>query len=228
MSRIIVPRRDLVLPGRFRQKQGGFIMTPFAHGSGAPPAPAAYWNPADKSPDVDLSDSDKVATNPDVAAFSAVRSVTRHSAGKWCGEFVYLSGPAWGVFCGVATSSYDLTGYYLGQSVHSWGIQMNDAGAAKLYHNASNLGSVANIPAGGYVRIATDIDAGKGWIGNATAWVGGGDPATGTSPSFTFTPGTKLYLASALYFSGSSASMRTRTAAGDMAGTIPSGFSPWG
>lgn len=204
------------------------MMRRFGAGSTPPPAAAAYWNPSDKSPDVDLSDSDKVATNPDAAAFSAARSVTGHSSGKWYAELVYISGPDWGVFAGVATSAYNLTGYYLGESVHSWGIQMNDSGAAKLYHNASNIGSVANIASGSYARIAVDSDAGKGWIGNSSAWVGGGDPAAGTSPSFTFTPGTTLYLATALYFGGSAASMRVRTATADMAGSIPSGFSPAG
>lgn len=35
MSRVIVPRRSLILPSRFRQKQGGFIMNPYAHGGSA-------------------------------------------------------------------------------------------------------------------------------------------------------------------------------------------------
>lgn len=41
MSKIIAPRRSLILPSRFRQKQGGFIMNPFAHGSA--PASDPYW-----------------------------------------------------------------------------------------------------------------------------------------------------------------------------------------
>lgn len=42
MSRIITPRRDLVLPRRVRQQQGGFIINPFAHGAG-PSTFHRYW-----------------------------------------------------------------------------------------------------------------------------------------------------------------------------------------
>ena len=38
MSRIIVPRRSLILPRRVRQQQGGFIMTPYAYGGNDPTA----------------------------------------------------------------------------------------------------------------------------------------------------------------------------------------------
>ncbi|HSD16771.1 MAG TPA: LamG domain-containing protein [Thermomonas sp.] len=41
MSRVLVPRRDLILPSRFRQRQGGFIMTPHAHGG--TPATDPHW-----------------------------------------------------------------------------------------------------------------------------------------------------------------------------------------
>lgn len=36
MSNILVPRRSLILPRRFRQQQGGFIMNPFAYQAGGP------------------------------------------------------------------------------------------------------------------------------------------------------------------------------------------------
>lgn len=36
MSNIIAPRRSLILPRRFRQQQGGFIMNPFAYQAGGP------------------------------------------------------------------------------------------------------------------------------------------------------------------------------------------------
>lgn len=42
MSRVFVPRRDLVLPSRFRQKQGGFIMNPFRYGPSGTPLPGTW------------------------------------------------------------------------------------------------------------------------------------------------------------------------------------------
>lgn len=57
MSNIIVPRRSLILPSRFRQKQGGFIMNPFVHTAGpssfastvAADNPTAWWRLAETS-----------------------------------------------------------------------------------------------------------------------------------------------------------------------------------
>jgi len=43
VSRIITPRRSLVLPSRFRQQQGGFIINPFAHGAG-PSTSHRHWS----------------------------------------------------------------------------------------------------------------------------------------------------------------------------------------
>lgn len=42
MTRIVPPRRNLILPRRFRQLQGGFIINPFAHGAG-PSTFHRYW-----------------------------------------------------------------------------------------------------------------------------------------------------------------------------------------
>ena len=44
MSHVLTPRRDLVLPSRFRQKQGGFIMNPYAYGSNGGPTDPHWAN----------------------------------------------------------------------------------------------------------------------------------------------------------------------------------------
>jgi hypothetical protein len=47
------------------------------------------------------------------------------------------------------------------------------------------------------IRMAVDFDAGKVWFGSFNGWCGGGDPAAGTSPTYTFTPNTQFNI----YFS---------------------------
>jgi hypothetical protein len=41
-------------------------------------------------------------------------------------------------------------------------------------------------------QCAVDFDAGKIWFGDGTSWAGGGNPSTGTTPSYTFTANTPL------------------------------------
>lgn len=204
-------------------------------GGAASGPPAFYWNPSDLGAGIALSDSNRVATNAATAAFRIVRSVTSHDTGKWYAELVLVSGEAphpWNVFLGVANATETLTGNFLGQTANSWGLQCDDnggdAGNARMFHNSSELGRVTAIAASSYARVAVDFDAGDAWIGNASAWVGGGDPAAGTTPTFTFTPGATLFLAAALNSTGGTAAARARTAASQMVGSIPSGFSPWG
>lgn len=192
------------------------------------PTGSSYWNPSDKSANVTLSDSDRVATVTP-ASWSAVRGVTSHDSGKWYAEQVYVAGVSSRVTMGVGTSAMSLSNF-AGAGTTSWALQAGgtSGSTARLLNNGSSLGAVAELSIGSHVRIAIDFDAGEGWIGSAAAWVLGGDPAAGTAPSFTFTPGTTLYLACGLNGGSPAAQCRLRTAAGDMSSSIPSGFSPWG
>lgn len=205
------------------------MMRRFGAGSTPPPA-AAYWNPADKSVDLDLSDSDRVATNPDVFGWTCVRSVTSHGAGKWYAEIQRISGVEPPI-CGLGTSGVAIEYTYVGSTAAGWGLQHYYPGyGSRAVHDSAIVGSaVSGVVDGGYQRIAYDADAGKIWVGDEDEWVGGGNPAAGTSPTFTTTPGTVLFVMASLFRAGSVAtSVRLRSASADMAGTIPSGFGPWG
>lgn len=198
-------------------------------------SPGSAWNPLDMGSGIALSSSDTVATNSGTYSFRIVRSLISHNTGKRYAEIELVSGEIpnpWNGFLGIANASESLTGNYLGQTVNSHGLQCDDnggaAGNARLFYNGAEINRVGAIAAGGYARIAIDFDAGQGWIGNASTYVSGGSPAAGTTPSFTFTPGSSRYLAAALNRTGGVAAARVRTAALDMVGTMPSGFGPWG
>lgn len=205
-----------------------------AGGAGGGPA-SFYWNPADVGSGIVLSDSNKVATNAATPLFRIARSVTSHDTGKWYAELVLVSGELprpWNVFLGIANASESLTGNFLGQTVNSYGLQTDDNGAnagfARLFHNSAEINRVTAVAAASYVRVAIDFDAGEAWIGNPSAYVLGGDPAAGTTPSFTFTPGAPFFLGAGMNATGGPAATRARTAPGDMVGSIPAGFSAWG
>jgi len=88
---------------------------------------------------------------------------TNIAAGEYCGSIA-------GSFGGAATSG--------GMTAYSGGT----AGG-----NITGAYSVST-PA----KVAVDFDAGKVWIGIGTQWIGGGDPAAGTTPTYSFAPNTEL------------------------------------
>lgn len=194
---------------------------------GAPPA-AAYWNPSDKNLNVSLSDSNKVAANDAAASWCAVRGATSRNAGKRYFEAVYLSGTNWAVIAGLASSVHGLS-QYPGESSSSWGLQCQTSGASgAAYHSGAQIGSVAQLAVNDYIRVAVDFDTGELWLGNPSAYVLGGDPAAGTTPTATFTPGTQLFPCGGLYDNGPDASLRLRVLNSEFAGSVPSGFTGWG
>lgn len=82
--------------------------------AGAAPA-GAYWNAADKSPDVVLSDGGRVARNTvPLGQLRGVRGVVGHTTGVWDVEFAtepdYLDGDQTDIYAGVATAAVALTG----------------------------------------------------------------------------------------------------------------------
>jgi hypothetical protein len=114
-----------------------------------------------------------------------------------------------------------------------WGLN-----TSRIFKGASDLyGFSAGriVAAEDVIRIAADLDAGKLWMAlNADAWVGGGDPATDTTPTATFTPGDFFIGASAgnnVSFGPTTEPFKfnvlLHTAAVQMVHAIPTGFVAW-
>ena len=72
---------------------------------------------------------------------------------------------------------------YPGQSAVSWALAPN---GQKVHNAAGSSGGIdySSLVVDLIFRIAIDHDAGKAWIGVNGSWAGGGDPATGTNPTF--------------------------------------------
>lgn len=181
----------------------------------------SYWNPADKSANAVLSDSDKVVTS-NAAASSWVRSVTSKNAGKWRVQFVDLvHANTTGI--GFATSAS--VGTFLGQSASSWALWGTYAGGSselRLYNGGSYTAfSPHAFQAADYIDLLLDIDAGKAWW-RRNGSVISGDPVAGTGAMTTFTPGSTLFLAADPF--ANTAAWRLRTDPAEMAGSAVSGF----
>ncbi|MGE4422555.1 MAG: hypothetical protein AB7D39_09675 [Pseudodesulfovibrio sp.] len=80
---------------------------------------------------------------------------------------------------------------YPGITAEGWGVQSLN-GNLYLCHNGSstNLGSWGTTYEGDVFGLAIDPSSGSVWVRkNGAAWFGGGDPASGSLPTFSITPG---------------------------------------
>ena len=140
-------------------------------------------------------------------------AIQSRNAGKAYFEFNFtrqITTPEVEYFFGVVTDNHS-NASRPGMSAESWALCTENVG---FYHDSvgitssdSTINGIVNASRGWYydytnhvyysqyvVKVAIDFDAGKLWFGvfNGSIDVWDGDPATGTSPTYTFTPNTAL------------------------------------
>lgn len=204
----------------------------FGVGGGGPP-PIDYTfatlNPSDKSGALTLSGGNLTVVRDSGSGWGAVRSTVGKSTGKWYFEVINNAdgGTDGDAMWGFMRDADSLATYPGNASLGatSMGWQANATPDSVKFQNGS-LGAVTSygdVAPGAYAAFAIDLDAGKLWVrNNASAWAGGGDPAAGTSPTFTFTAGTHLHAALAGFSASQSATANFGATA--FTGTPPSGF----
>lgn len=160
------------------------------------PSPDAF-NPSDKDASITLSNSNRTATGTG-GGWVSVRSVTPHDDQK-----LYFEWDGSGFFiCGFGTGSASLSSY-CGSDANGWGVRRTNGDHLFAFHNGSSV-ELTGLPlASGTVRAKLCVDPvnGKAWAGLGADW--DGDPSAGTGPTWTFTPGTSVYLMGSTYTSGS-------------------------
>lgn len=194
----------------------------------------AYFNPADAHGNIVLTSSNSVAASnhPGGTTWVSVRGVTPRGAagGKWYFEVEDTVDGTNGHLCGVMTAAANLA-TYLGAGAGGWGVQPNAPGHFYVYTAGSYTdfpSSTLKITAGGRCKFAYEPATGKLWMGTSGGgggWHGGGDPAAGTSPTWTLTAGTVLYPAASLNLTVQRVTLKNQVGENSMA--IPSGFSMW-
>lgn len=205
---------------------------------GAPAVVQTTWDPVNKASDIVLESGNTVATSPSGTAGTGgtVVSASGKTAGKFYAEVLctqlYSSWLSTGAGLHIGTASLSA---YVGGDSNGWGTWGAGSGgdSRMTFHSASsaNTTTVAANAGGEACRIAVDIDAGKLWLSyfGGTAWIGGGDPAAGTSPTFTFTAGSSCYLAATPRSSsgGASCTKLALVAPSSWANAAPAGFGVW-
>jgi hypothetical protein len=127
------------------------------------------------------------------AAWNSCGSTIQPNSGKWYFEVSgFVSGSNYSA-AGFRAVGNIGSGEYAGSSAGSYGGVQTSINLV-AYSGGSAGGSISgtfsiNTP----IQVAVDFDAGKVWFGSLNGtWIGGGNPASGTSPTYTFTAGTQL------------------------------------
>ena len=132
--------------------------------------------------------------NQAAAAWSSTASTLTLNTGKWYFEIGQntLSGSNYSAL-GLRQPGQLAAGEYAGSTSGSYGAVTSGTTILTAYSG----GVAGTVLSGSYTansifQCAVDFDAGKIWFGNGVSWIGGGSPESGTTPTYTFTPGTFL------------------------------------
>lgn len=186
-----------------------------------PTLPPCAWNPNDKGPEIVLSNGNLSACGS-AGVLRSARCVLGRSSGKYMWESTVTN----------RTGATSLAGWasvlasvwtYIGNSPISIGVQATN-GQTSVNGMASSQNYLIPFAIGDVMSLAIDLDAGKGWLGRNGAWLSG-DPAAGTSPWFTFSPGTKMWPGFASADVNNSGTANFGATAFTM--TLPTGFAAW-
>ncbi len=150
-----------------------------------------------KSSDIILSNGDTQAESNSTSGGGIVLSVSGKTSGKFYFEAqvtqIYTTNNSMGV--GLHRNSSGLT-TFLGGDANGWAVwdRGGIAGSETYTNNVStNAAGTGEFDVGARARVAVDLDNGRVYLAvsnrSSGGWIGGGDPAAGTSPTYSFTPG---------------------------------------
>lgn len=201
-----------------------------------PPVTQTAWSTVNIAADVVVTGGGyDVHSTSSSASGGTVVSATGKTTGKFYAELSNVqSGSVHALAVGLYRGVSGL-GTYLGGNASGWGawIEGTAGNTRSTYHNGAgaNTQSISLAP-NQRCRVAIDIDAGKIWIAHfgASAWLGGGDPAAGTSPTYSFSPDDATYYLAACPRSGNVSGTGNKIRLIDpvsWAFAAPEGFQVW-
>lgn len=184
-------------------------------------AATVKWNSGDLS-GMTLSGFDMVAAET-AGVHSGVRANVGRRSGKFYFEVEVVSGAGDDWLAGLCNGSVSLASAW-----SSAGYRIMYRGGGSLWADGTNFSSGSGLSNGDKVCFAVDLDTRKCWMRvNGGAWIGGGDPAAGTTPTRTLGGTDALYpVAHSDNISGTT-EYRLRAAEADLIHSMPSGFSAW-
>jgi hypothetical protein len=229
-----VQQNGILVPQTSRNRQRGFITCApafFGTGTTPPPVTQAVWSATLKASTIDLTPDRTNATGNTTSGVGMVLSASAKTSGKYYVEIKQDkngAGSNTASNCGLHAGTSGLT-LQVGDDANGWGTLIYGAGGGTRgsYHSGTITNSSALAWADHQTaRMAVDLDAGKIWLSKfgSSSWLGGGDPASGTSPTFIFTPSGDYYFAGCPV---SQYQSLTIVAPGSWVYSAPSGFGVW-
>ena len=185
----------------------------------------AAFDPDFTSPNITLSDGDRRATKSiSNSTYEITRSKRGRSSGKYYFElYIYQIDTSQRI--GFASISVPISGAGAIYPINGAFVYY---GSNRIYYgpNSGDYVFYSTNPSNGSIyRYAVDLDSGKTWIAlDNNAWLGGGDPETGTSPTVNFSLGDVLFPMVSFY---NSSDISYRGLIGNITYSIPSGFNLW-
>lgn len=187
------------------------------------------WNPSDKGANIVLSGTRNAIVTGGTGAWQSVRSVTSHANGS--GKFYFeventIDGSSHNLTaCGVCDSGMSLANY-VGATANGIGMFFGIATPS-----GTGFSGILHLPpadpAVSSQIFAIDLVSKMGWIGDASGYPSGGNPAIAASPTFTWTAAYTLFAVGSV-FGGGTLTLNTGQRPFRNASLIPAGFSPWG
>lgn len=155
------------------------------------------------------------------AAYHTARCSMTMMSGKWYAES--LVGGDWIGTFGIASILPLITSFADTTFTSAYVILNNGGGTRVTRNNNSDTNSRTADTANDIWQIAFDADSNKLWLGRNNTWFGGGNPSTGTTPTYTVTSGV-IYAMMASGGNGSGQPMYVNFGQRPFAYTAPSGF----
>jgi hypothetical protein len=155
------------------------------------------------------------------SAYHTVRCTQAMMSGKWYGEA--LVGGDWLGTFGIASTLPLITSFADAAFTSAYVILNNGAGTRATRSNNVDTNSRTADAANDIWQVAFDADTNKLWLGRNNTWYGGGNPSTGTTPTYTVTSGV-IYAMMASGGNGSGQPMYLNFGQRPFAYTAPTGF----
>lgn len=199
------------------------------------------WNPADKSPVIVLSpDNTDMGASSQQTNHNSARATMGMPSGKWYWEVYVSNGPGSQGnvnLIGIQSQDSQLGPSPYGYTSNGGGLGWGYGTDQGLFYpngftmnpsfpiHSSGLPTAPSLTSG-WKRFAYNADNGNFWIGDASGWFGGGDPATGSSPTATRNAGFSetMFAAGSLYYVTADKGYKINYGSSAFQFAVPNGF----
>ena len=216
-----IARTSTGLEGAILIHPDGTVVTGTGTGGGGS---TSVWSASDAATNgMTLSNGGLTFSSASGGNGTSIRGTVSHTSGKVYIEFLCVSTNTNAAF-GLASAGFNV-GNLLGKSIYSGGVFYAANGVSAGF--TSNITSLNYPRANDVLALAVDFASGSMWLAYNNAWLGGGDPSTGSLPMISFIPATVGALFPTMCPQDAAEIWTLQSTAASQKYAPPSGFSAW-